>query len=108
LGLASFGVAKASNSRKFSPSKASHYTVFYKLFRIKSFGVGEGRKLTKSSGEKGGRLSHTHLCIKSRKTQTSTLTSLLEEGKRRGRWGLQQDKDCTLTLTEKMAPMSIL
>ena len=73
----------------------------------KTFGVGEGgREKTKSSGKKDGRLSHTHLCIKSRKTQTPTLTSLLEEGKRRGRWGLH--KDGTLTLTEKMAPMSIL
>ena len=28
-GVASFGTAKASNLRKFSPSKVSHYTVVY-------------------------------------------------------------------------------
>ena len=72
----------------------------------KTFGVGEGGRKKTNSGKKDGRLSHTHLCIKSRKTQTPTLTSPLKEGKRRGRWGLH--KDGTLTLTEKMAPMSIL
>ena len=42
--------------------------------------------------EKDGRLSHAHPCIKSRQTQTTTPTSLLEEGKGRTRWVSHQEK----------------
>ena len=54
-------------------------------------------------------VSHAHPCIKSKLAQTTTPTSLLEEGKEEEGGGVYtKTNDYTLTLTEKMAPMSIL